>query len=555
MSPTTAPAPTAPGETRGSRATLPALLLDHAGARPKAAALRQKELGIWREVSWEEYASRAAGIGLGLVELGVRAGERVAIQSSNRHEWLLADAGIQGIGAVSVGLYPTSPPAQVEFLLRHSESMVLIAENEEQLDKALEVRGSLPNLEKIIVVDTRGIRELVDPMLMSLDELEAVGRQRTREEWAERVRALEPSDTAAIIYTSGATGRPKAAMLSHANLVAAATATAEAFGAKPSDEVFSYLPMCHAVERVCSSAAALEAGYTVNFGEGAESFTIDMAEVQPSIFLGVPRIWEQLASSLLTRIEASGRVQRSVFNFWVKRGAKAAERQRHGRGRGFWDLLGRFELYRSVRKKLGLRRARVAISTAAPVAPSALEFFWSIGVPVREGYGLTEFTGLATLNPSDDVRIGGVGTALSGVEVRILDDGEVVLRGPTIFGGYFRDSGSERVVDGEGWLRTGDLGILDDDHLTITGRKKAVIITSGVGTSLRPPSSADSLRRATSRTWLSWATAPRTCRRSSRSSRPPSRPGRGPRVSTSRPSRTWWPSLRSARSSARWSTA
>lgn len=466
-------------------ASLPGLLLDRAQASPSGVAMRQKELGIWRETSWGEYGERAADIGLGLVELGVRAGERVAVQSSNRHEWLLVDTAVQGIGAASVGLYPSSPHVQVEQLLRHSESMVLIAENEEQLDKALEVRGRLPNLEKIVVVDTRGIRQITDPMIISLNELEATGRQRGRDEWADRVRALDPDDTATIVYTTGATGVPKGAMLSHTNLVAAGASTAEAFGARPSDDLFSYLPMCHAVERVCSSAASLSAGCTVNFGEGAASFALDIAEVQPTIFLGVPGVWEQMATTVATRIQATGRVQRFAYNFWTKSGTKSAQRRQKGGGAGLRGRLGSLELYRSLRKKLGMQRVRVAVSTAAPVSRAALDFFWSIGVPVREGYGLTEFTGLATLNPPDDVTIGTVGTPLSNVELDVRPDGEVVLRGPTVFAGYFRDRGHSPAVDSDGWLLTGDLGEIRDGHLVLTGRKKSLILTAG-GSNVSP---------------------------------------------------------------------
>lgn len=476
--------PAAPA-SRGSAGSLPGLLLERAEASPAGVAMRQKELGIWREIPWSEYADRAADIGLGLVELGVRAGERVAIQSSNRYEWLLTDAAVQGIGAVSVGLYPSSPPAQVETLLRHSESMVLIAENEEQLDKAVEVRGNLPNLERIVVVDTRGIRQLTDPMVVSLNELEATGRQRGRHEWAERVRALDPDDAAAIIYTTGATGVPKGAMLTHTNLSAAGATAAEAFGARPSDDLYSYLPMSHAVERVCSSAAGLHAGYTVNFGEGAESFALDIAEVQPTIFLGVPGVWEQMAETVNSRMASSGWLQKWAYNFWAKSGAKSARRRQKGGGPGLTGRLGSLEVYRAIRKKLGLQRARVAVSTAAPVDRETLEFFWSIGVPVREGYGITEFTGLATLNPVDDVRVGTVGVPLTDVEVDVRADGEVALRGPTVFKGYFRDRGNAPVVDSDGWLLTGDLGEIDDGYLAITGRKKSLILTAG-GSNVSP---------------------------------------------------------------------
>jgi long-chain acyl-CoA synthetase len=464
--------------------SLPALLLERAANTPNAVALRKKDLGVWRQYTWAEYAQRAANVGLGLRALGVEAGERVAIHSENRPAWLLADLGIQGIGAATVGIYPTSPPAEVEYLLSHSGATVLVAEDEEQLDKVMAVRKKLPALRKIVVVETRGVRVLDDDMVMTFAELEKLGAEADPSLWARSVEALQPDAVATVVYTSGTTGPPKGAMLTHANLAAAGDVFLDAFGGRPDDEVLSYLPLCHVAERVTSSIDSLHAGYIVNFGEGGEGFVTDLREVQPTVFLGVPRVWEKMLATVQIGMADASPLKRLNYRFWVARGRRLARRRMRGAlgpGGRLVAALGHALLYRTLRAKLGMGRVRVAISGAAPIAPQVLEFFWAIGVPVGEGYGQTEGTAVATYTPTDDVRIGKVGTALPGVELRIAGDGEILLRGPGVFAGYLNDEAATRqTVDTDRWLHTGDVGELDDDgFLTISDRKKDIIITAG----------------------------------------------------------------------------
>ncbi|HVF73422.1 MAG TPA: AMP-binding protein [Acidimicrobiales bacterium] len=470
--------------TLATATSLPGLLVQRAGERPTAVALRKKDLGRWREYTWDEYLTRAARVGLGLLELGVQPGDRVAIHSENRPAWMLADMGIQGIGAVTVGVYPTSPAAEVEYLLSHSESVVLIAEDEEQLDKALAVRKNLPDLRKIVVIDTRGVRELDDPMLMTFAEVEQLGGRRETSEWLDRVSALDPTEPAVIVYTSGTTGPPKGALISHANLMAAAEVVSKVYEPRTDDEVLSYLPLCHIAERLTSAIDALAAGYIVNFGEGGESFMSDLQEVQPTFFLGVPRVWEKMLAGIQIRMNDASWLKRANYRFWIKQGSRLARKRMNGKLNPLDKLvygLGWLLLFRSLRQKLGLGRVRVALSGAAPIAPQVLEFFWALGVPVREGYGQTEGTALATYTPDDRVKIGTVGKALPGVELKIADDGEILVRGAGVFIGYFKNEAATReTVDAEGWLHTGDVGVLDDDgFLKITDRKKDIIITAG----------------------------------------------------------------------------
>jgi long-chain acyl-CoA synthetase len=465
--------------------SLPGLLLQQAATRPGAVALREKKLGRWWEHTWQDYATSAARVGLGLLELGVAPGDRVAVHSENRPEWMIADLGAQGIGAVTVGIYPTSPAAEVEYLLSHSESVVLIAEDEEQLDKVLAAREKLPRLRWIVVVDPRGVRTLQDdPMLTTFAELENLGQSHDLGEWARRVEQLADDDAALIVYTSGTTGPPKGAMISNANLVAAGEIFKTTFDVTPSDEILSYLPLCHVAERLTSGIDALASGYVVNFGEGGETLMTDLQEIQPTFFLGVPRVWEKMLAGIQIRMGDASWLKRRNYRFWLRRGEALARKRMAGGlgiGGGIAYGVGWLFLYRSLRQKLGLARVRVALSGAAPIAPQVLEFFWALGVPVREGYGQTEGTAVATFTPADDVRIGTVGRALPGVELRIAEDGEILVRSPSVFLGYLKNpKATKEAVDVDGWLHTGDVGELDGDgFLTITDRKKDIIITAG----------------------------------------------------------------------------
>ena len=467
-------------------ATLPALLLHRARTNPAGTAMRDKRLGRWEVIDWATYVDRAAAVGLGLRALGVEPGDRVAIHATNRPEWLLADLGAQGIGAVAVGVYPTSPAAELEYLLTHSGARVVVAEDEEQVDKALEVRAAVTGVRRVVVMDPRGV-DMSDPWLMTFAELESLGREQADDvvvAWAAEVDRIDPAEAAIIVYTSGTTGPPKGAMLSHRNLLAAAAGTELVFEVGPRDEVLSYLPLCHIAEKLISEIDALGAGYVVNFGEGGESLLQDLREVQPTFFLGVPRIWEKLLASITIRMADASWVKRRNYEFWMRRGRRLAAKRMAG-GLGPLDrvvaALAWVFLFRSLRQRIGMVRVRNALSGAAPIAPQVLEFFWALGVPVREGYGQTENTAQATITPRGDVRLGTVGVPVPGAEIRIADDGEILTRGAGTFLGYFRNpEATAATIDSDGWLHTGDIGQFDDSgHLSITDRKKDIIITAG----------------------------------------------------------------------------
>ena len=467
-------------------ACTPATLLRRAAAHPDRVALRRKELGIWREYTWREYAQLAAVYARGFESLGIERGDKVAILGDNRPEWLAADVALQGLGALVVGLYATSPAAELEYLLQHSESVALVVEDQEQLDKVLETRLRLPRLRHIIVIETRGVHTLDrDPMLLSLADFAAKGKAATIAWFREVVAVVSPSSVAILVYTSGTTGPPKGAMITHANLEAAADALLSVFDRQEGDEVLSYLPLCHILERLLSSTLAIRSGSTVNFGGGGESLIQDLREVQPHAFMGVPRVWEKMLASVEIRMGDASWLKRRTYSFWLEYGARLARRRLAGERLSLVDratyALGWVFLFRPLRDRLGLGRVRFAGSGAAPIAPKVLEFFWALGVPVTEGYGMTENTGVATFTPRDAVKIGKVGKTYPGSEIRIAGDGEILTRGPGTFAGYYKnEAATQATIDADGWLHTGDVGELDaDGYLTITDRKKDIIITAG----------------------------------------------------------------------------
>ncbi len=475
--------PSAPSSGEHPIETLPSILLRRAATTPDLVAIREKDRGRWTTYTWAEYGARMTAVARGLHELGVGPGDRVAVHAENCPPWLFADLATQALGAITVGIYPTSPAAEVEYLLGHSESKVLVAEDEEQVDKAMAVRKQLPALERIVVIDPRGV-DMGDDILMSLAELEELGASSSFDV-AASAAAVDPAAAAIIVYTSGTTGPPKGAMLSHRNLQVAAEGSGGVFDVSARTEVLSYLPLCHIAERLISGIDAVAQGYVVNFGEGGESFAEDLREVQPTFFLGVPRVWEKLMAGITIRMADAGLLKRMNYSLWMRVGRGVARRRwSGGKLRGLDAVrygLGWLFLYRPLRAKLGMSRVEGVLSGAAPIAPQVLEFFWTIGVPVREGYGQTENTAQGTITPGDDVRLGRVGKPVPGVEVKIAEDGEILTRGAGTFLGYFKNpEATAEMVDADGWLHTGDVGEMDaDGFLKITDRKKDIIITAG----------------------------------------------------------------------------
>jgi len=471
--------------------TLPQMLRAHAAATPQRIAIRQKDFGIWNPVTWRDYYQRACDVGHGLVALGLGEAGHVAVLSENRVEWVLTQLGAGMVGAVTIGVYPTSPANEVAYVLAHSDSEIVVCEDQEQLDKVIEIRDQLPKLRQIVVVETKGLRSYASDFIVSMAKLEEIGRAHRHEEPGlveARLAAQSLSDIALMIYTSGSTGKPKGAMLSYRNLRAQAVAVVDKLGIGPDTSHLSYLPLCHVAEQMTTVMAPVYLGSQVNFGESIATVQQDLREVGPSMFLGVPRIWEKLHASIYIRMLEAGGYRKRLFDWALKACEPFAEKV--GRGRSLREslLFGLCYLlvFRALQNYVGLRRARVAMTGAAPISPNIVRFFRTIGVPLVEVYGATECSGVALGQTLERLVPGSVGTEVAGLEARMGEAGELLLRGDIVFAGYYRNEEASASALRDGWLHTGDVVAVDEDgQYRIVDRLKDIMITAG-GKNLSP---------------------------------------------------------------------
>jgi long-chain acyl-CoA synthetase len=469
---------------------------DHAEQMPDAVALRHKDMGVWQEWTWAAYWDQVQLAGHAFLALGVVPGDRVAIHSENRPEWLIADMGALAARAASVGIYPTNPAAEVGYLLEDSGAAVLLAEDQEQVDKAFAVLDQCPELRRIVYVEPRGIRHRYDhEMLVSWPEFLELGREHREQHpdaLAEVLAGQRADDLATLIYTSGTTGPPKGAMLTVANVEFAVKVLIEegAFTDPPpgpKDLTLSYLPLSHVAERIFTTWFNAAAGTQVNFAESIETVPQNLREVQPTILFGVPRIWEKLLAGVEIRLSGASWLKRRAAAFWLKVAEGigrdlVAHEGRHTTSTRLRYAVGYVFFYRALRDRLGMREVRYASSGAAPIAPEVLAFFMGIGVPMHEVYGMTENTAVATGNRPGRVKLGTVGEVHPGTELRIDEEtGEIMTRHAGVFAGYWRkDEATRQTMTEDGWLRTGDVGEwVDGTHVRITDRMKDIIITAG----------------------------------------------------------------------------
>jgi len=447
-------------------------------------ALRHKDFGIWKRISWKEYGEMVRIVAAGLIALGVERGDKIAILGENRPEWLFCDLGNMSIGGVSVGVYPTSAPDQVAYVVNHSESKVLFIENEEQVDKILQILPEL-QVKEVIIWDPKGLWGFSQERVIFFDEF----LRRSRAYLAEnpdcverRLAEIQADDVAMIIYTSGTTGRPKGAMITHHNILSMTESYIQANPGFETDEALSYLPLAHIYENLISLFQAIFTGGTVNFVESMDTLPHNLKEVSPTIFASVPRIWEKFASLIAIRMADSTPLKKLLYKISIGVGLKYVQTPEHSRERWVWSLLY-WPLYGLVlyhlRRQLGLERVRVAICGAAPASPELFQYYNALGVPLREGYGQTESTGVIALQRLDRPRWGYVGEVVPGVEVRIADDGEILAKGANVFKGYFKNPELTAETVRDGWLHTGDVGALEDGFLKILDRKKDILITAG----------------------------------------------------------------------------
>ena len=463
-------------------------LRDIASRFPKRIAFRDKKFGIWNEISYKEFWLQVNYVGCALNYFGIGKSDKVAIHSENRPEWLISDIGAQAIGAISVGLYPTNPPAEVKYLLGHSESQILFAEDQEQVDKALEVLQDLPDLKKIIYFEDKGLFRYESEKLMKWEDFLEIGKkefEKDKEFVNSRIDEIKSEDIALMIYTSGTTGPPKGSMLSHGNLEWVSSIIPEISFTPGIDnpEYLSYLPLCHVFGRLVDEIIGINTIGTINFAESIDTVQQDLAEIQPSIFPAVPRILERMHAGTLVRMRDASRLKQLLFKTASYFGNITAKRRLENPNdfiAKITNFLAQMIAFRSLRKKLGLLNIDNAVSGAAPISPEILRFFMSLGVPIYEGYGMTENSAIATGNTPDKVKLGTVGTPQAGTELKLAEDGEILVRHPGVFKGYYKnEEATKEVIDEDGWLYTGDVGEYDGEFLKIVDRKKDIIITSG----------------------------------------------------------------------------
>lgn len=467
--------------------TLSQVFLEQAASRGDEVALREKDYGIWQRVTWNRYLENVRDFSLGLQQLGFERGDHLAILSENCREWLYAALGAVSLGGVALGVYSTSPYPEVHYVVKHSDSVLVLCEDQEQTDKILEVIDDLPKLKKIIVKDMKGLRHYSREKIVSFKAVARLGRELAEKEpdrFEKEVHQGRAGDVCIMIYTSGTTGPPKGAMVNHSNIEAMTVAAATAMEISDRDSVVSYLPLCHVAEQIFSLYLPLYFGIQVNFAESIATIQDDLREMAPTVFLGVPRIWEKLQNSIAVNIQDSSWLKRKIFDTCMAIGYRVCDRRLAGETIGFGLQLAWWVSYglicRALQNYVGLRNVRLCFSAAAKVSPEVLRFFHAMGIRVKEGYGMTECTGLSFIHMGDDIKLGTVGKAVDCIEFKLAADGELMKRGPSIFVGYYKnpDATAEAVVDG--WLLTGDIAeVHTDGHLAIVDRKKDILITSG----------------------------------------------------------------------------
>ena len=468
--------------------TLPELFLNAVKARGDKVWMREKTLGVWREWTWARAGIAAREISMGLVSLGFRPGDTASILANTVVEWVLADMGVLCAGGVSNGIYPTDSADQCEYLCTDSGTRVVFVEDEEQLDKVLEVRDRLPLLQWIVVFDMEGLGEFKDDQVISLDALRERGRSHDQAhagEFERRASSRKPEDLAILVYTSGTTGKPKGAMHLHGALTWTVRQANIALPQVAGDERMCFLPLCHIAERMVGAFSSIYAGSVLNFVENPDTVPENVREISPTIFFAVPRVWEKFYSAVIIGVKESSRLQQAAYAWAIGVGQRVAGLVLdHKPVPGSLKLqftLARWLVLDNVRKLVGIHRARYLLTGAAPISPELIRWYMALGVPMLEGWGMTETAGIGTFTRANDIRVGTIGPAYEGVQVKIdPSSGEILVKGRNVFAGYLNqpEKTAETIVDG--WLHTGDVGVQDEHgHFRITDRMKDIIITAG----------------------------------------------------------------------------
>ena len=469
--------------------TLPAIFWNAVAKRGPNVWMRQKHLGLWRSWTWNQTGTAVSEIAAGLLALGFNKGDCASILANTVVEWVWADLAVLSCSGVSNGIYPTDAQSQVRFLCEDSSTTVLFVEDDEQLDKALEVRAQLPKLRKIVVFDMEGLRSVNDPGIISLGALRELGREylaRHPNAVRERAAQCRPEDLAILVYTSGTTGKPKGAMHLHRGLVYTLHGYNTLVTQDDNDERMCFLPLCHIAERMGGEYHAMYTGAKLNFVENPETIPENVREIAPTVFTAVPRVWEKFYSGVMISLKESGSIQQAAYSWGIGVGKEIADKVLAGEPVHGWlkfkFTLAQWIALNNVRKLIGIHRARFLVTGAAPISPDLVRWYLALGVPMLEVWGMTETCGASTAVPATLIKPGSIGPAVSFNEVK-LDPvtGEILVRGKNVFAGYLNlPEKTAETIDADGWLHTGDVGVVDaDGYYKITDRMKDIIITAG----------------------------------------------------------------------------
>jgi long-chain acyl-CoA synthetase len=471
--------------------TIPELFWQRVNELGDKPMMRQKDLGIWRAYSWNQVGVIVNEIAAGMVSLGFEPGEVASVLANTSREWVWSDLAIQSAGGICNGIYPTDAAPQVQYLCDDSASVCLFVESDEQLDKFLDVRHELPRIRKVVVFNMEGLGDLDDPQIISLEHLRDIGRDYLKANAGlvqARRKSRKAADIAILVYTSGTTGRPKGAMITHANLCSVLAGQSGSLfeGLPQGGERVAFLPLCHIAERMIGEYVPIMRSSVVNFVENPETVFENLREVQPHVFFAVPRVWEKIYSQVRISLSEAGKLQQLAYGWALSVGQEVATAQSQGRAPSGWlalqNKLARFAVMNNVRRMVGLDRVELALTGAAPISPELIRWYQALGIPLREGWGMTETCGGGTVNPRLKSHPGSVGIPGPGIEMRIAPEtNEILLRGPNVILGYLNQpEKTAETIDSDGWLHTGDVGRVDDDgYFYITDRMKDIIITAG----------------------------------------------------------------------------
>jgi long-chain acyl-CoA synthetase len=466
-------------------------------SHPEKVALRYKAGGSWKDISWGNYGDAVKRAGKGLLALGFEPRDKMSLLSLNRPEWHFADIGCLSVGGATAPIYVTNSPEQVAYIVGHSESKIACVENRDQLEKILKMRSELPSLEKVVVFE--GYEGDVDgDFVLTWDEFLAGGDAIDDSRFDEALAGVNPGDLATFVYTSGTTGPPKAVMLSHSNIWWTAVHSEQQIpiGDAASGRALSYLPLSHIAERMISHLLMIYYGTQTWFAESLETLAADLKECKPTYFFGVPRVWEKFYAGIQAKMAQADPNDRKtkLAKKALELGRKASEAEQEAVAKGGklsdakLPLMTKLQhaaldklVLHKIREASGLDECQLALSAAAPLNPELIWFFHSIGIKITEGYGQSEDNGPTSWNPPEAIKIGSVGTPLPGLEVKIAEDGEILVRGGNVMSGYYKDKdATSETIDEDGWLHSGDVGEFDEhNYLRITDRKKDLIITAG----------------------------------------------------------------------------